>query len=52
MDRKTLDLRTERHGDVLSVDVSGQIDNTTIPGFEKAVRKATKENRPGSDIGF
>ena len=42
-DSKTMDLTTERHGDVLSINLSGQIDKTTTSAFGEAVRDATKE---------
>ena len=40
---EAVDARTERHGDVLSITVSGRIDDTTSGDFEKAVRDATTE---------
>ena len=40
---KTIDLTTERYGDVLSINVSGHIDDTTASDFEKGVRSATRE---------
>ena len=39
----TMELTAERHGNVLTIDVSGRIDATTAPSFAETVRNATKE---------
>ena len=43
LDCKTISLTTERHGDVLSINVRGQIDDAATSVFEEAVQNAIEE---------
>ncbi len=43
LDGETMDLTTERHADVLSIYVSGRIDQTTTTTIEEEVQNATRE---------
>ena len=43
LDSETMDLTTERHADVLSINVSGRIDQTTTTTIGEEVQNVTRE---------